>query len=139
MKQKYNGISVYVSEALEKTAIEHMRLVSKAVVDSALMMRDNARKQFVANAKGYKLSSIADGVMIGKFRRAPDGTRSITIHAFGNNTNKNSWKARLFAGGAYHRYTRKTNRYRGSVEDLHTIESVLDQKILDKNLKEALR
>lgn len=138
MKQSYTGISVYTSEALEQASMKQMRLISKALVDAAIKMRDDARKSFVSNGKGFKLKSLEDGIMIGKFRKNADGTRSITVHAFGNNTNKNSYKARFFVGGAYHRQTR-SQRYRGSIEALNTIENALDQGTLDDYINNVIK
>lgn len=138
MKQSYTGISVYASEALEKASIEQLKQIDKALVAAAYAMRDKARKLFVSNAKGYNLQSLQDGVMLGRLRHGNDGVTSVTLHAFGNNTNKNSYKARFFVGGAYHRQTR-SQRYRGSIEALNTIENALDQGTLDDYINNVIK
>lgn len=138
MKQNYTGISVYASEALEKASIEQLKQIDKALVAAAYAMRDKARKLFVSNAKGYNLQSLQDGVMLGRLRHGNDGVTSVTLHAFGNNTNKNSYKARFFVGGAYHRQTR-SQRYRGSIEALNTIENALDQGTLDEYINNVIK
>lgn len=138
MKQSYTGISIQASEALEKATVEQLKRVDKALVAAAYAMRDKARKLFVSNAKGYNLQSLQDGVMLGRLRHGNDGVTSVTLHAFGNNTNKNSYKARFFVGGAYHRQTR-SQRYRGSIEDLRTIENALDQGTLDDYINNVMK
>lgn len=138
MKQSYTGISVYASEALEQASIEQLKQIDKALVAAAYAMRDKARKLFVSNAKGYNLQSLQDGVMLGRLRHGNDGVTSVTLHAFGNNTNKNSYKARFFVGGAYHRQTR-SQRYRGSIEALNTIENALDQGTLDDYINNVIK
>lgn len=138
MKQNYTGISVYASEALEKASIEQLKQIDKALVAAAYAMRDKARKLFVSNAKGYNLQSLQDGVMLGRLRHGNDGVTSVTLHAFGNNTNKNSYKARFFVGGAYHRQTR-SQRYRGSIEAQNTIENALDQGTLDDYINNVIK
>lgn len=138
MKQNYTGISVYASEALEKASIEQLKQIDKALVAAAYAMRDKARKLFVSNAKGYNLQSLQDGVMLGRLRHGNDGVTSVTLHSFGNNTKKNSYKARFFVGGAYHRQTR-SQRYRGSVEALNTIENALDQGTLDDYINNVIK
>lgn len=138
MKQSYTGISVYASEALEKASIEQLKQIDKALVAAAYAMRDKARKLFVSNAKGYNLQGLQDGVMLGRLRHGNDGVTSVTLHAFGNNTNKNSYKARFFVGGAYHRQTR-SQRSRGSIEALNTIENALDQGTLDDYINNVIK
>lgn len=138
MKQNYTGISLQASEALEKATVEQLKRVDKALVAAAYAMRDKARKLFVSNAKGYNLQSLQDGVMLGRLRHGNDGVTSVTLHAFGNNTNKNSYKARFFVGGAYHRQTR-SQRYRGSIEALNTIENALDQGTLDDYINSVIK
>lgn len=134
---KYEGISTQLSEALKNATSEQLRKVNKALVDSAIEMRDKARKAFIANGKGYKLQSLEDGIMIGKFRKDMDGS-SISIHAFGDTHHRKSYKTRFFVGGAYHRVN-KRGKNRGSIESLDTISKSLDQKILDDNIKSVIK
>lgn len=138
MKQNYTGISLQASEALEKATVEQLKRVDKALVAAAYAMRDKARKLFVSNAKGYKLQNLQDAIMLGKLRTGVDGVSSITLHAMGNSSNYNSYKARFFAGGAYHRQTR-SQRYRGSIEALNTIENALDQGTLDDYINSVIK
>lgn len=138
MKTTYKGISVYTSEAIQDASIAQLGMIDKALVAAAYRMRDDARKLFVFNRKGYQVQPLEDGIMLGRLKKTPDGSTSITLHAFGNNTNRNSYKARFFAGGAYHRKTR-LGRYRGSVEDLKTIEESLDTNILENYINNIIR
>lgn len=137
MKTTYKGISVYTSETIQDESIAQLGMIDKALVAAVYRMRDDARKLFVFNRKGYQVQPLEDGIMLGLLKKTQDGS-SITLHAFGNNTNRNSYKARFFAGGAYHRKTR-LGRYRGSVEDLKTIEESLDANILEDYINNIIR
>lgn len=134
----YTGISISTAESIENASINQLRQIDKALVAAAYKMRDNARRLFSDNDKGYQISSIADGIMLGRLRRDTTGI-SITLHAMGNASNKKSWKARIYAGGAYHRRTRNKGLNRGSIEDLKTIEKSADQKILDSYITNAIK
>lgn len=135
---KYQGVSISTSEAIENASISQLKQIDKALVAAAYKMRDNARRLLTANDKGYQIASIADGIMLGRLRKDASGT-TITLHAMGNSSNPKSWKARIFAGGAYHRRTRSKGRNRGSIEDLKTIQKSTDQKILDNYINNAIK
>lgn len=135
---KYQGISISASEAIEKASFSQLKQIDKALVAAAYKMRDNARRLFTSNDKDYQIASIADGIMLGRLRKDAAGT-TITLHAMGNASNPKSWKARIFAGGAYHRRTRNRGRNRGSIEDLKTIEKSTDQRILDSYINNAIK
>lgn len=135
---KYQGISISTSEAIENASVSQLKQIDKALVAAAYKMRDNARRLFTSNDKGYQIASIADGIMLGRLRKDAAET-TITLHAMGNSSNPKSWKARIFAGGAYHRRTRNRGRNRGSIEDLKTIEKSTDQRILDSYINNAIK
>ena len=134
---RYEGIAADLSKSLDKLSKEQMRNVSKALVDAAKEMVTKARADLANNSRGYKMQSLADGIMLGKFRHNQDGTRSMTIHGMGDRNKSKTWKVRLFIGGAYHRQTKK-GYYRGSIDATNSIANVLDQNILNNHISKAI-
>ena len=133
MKQK---ITLNNSFDIQKESLATMKRVNKAVYDTAVYLRDEARKSFVGS-RYTGISSLSEGIMLGKFVKSDSGP-STKIHAFGyDDSLKHLFKTRFFVGGAYHRMTRRG--YRGSIESNNAIAKVLDINILNNNIKDALK
>lgn len=135
---KYIGISSQIFDTTQKMTAAQQQKIEKALVAAAYAMRNNARKQFTHNGHGYDISSLQDGILLGSLRVA-DGVSSITIHAMGDSSIPKTWKARIFAGGAYHRRTKGKGRNRGTIEDLKTITKALNQNILDTYINNVIK
>ena len=135
---KYIGISSQIFDATQKMTAAQQQKIEKALVAAAYAMRNNARKQFSHNSPGYNISSLQDGIMLGPLRSA-DGVSTITIHAMGNPSIKKTWKARIFAGGAYHRRTKGRGRNRGTIQDLKTISKSIDQNVLNTYINNVIK
>lgn len=136
---KYIGISSQILDKTQKLSVAQQQKIEKALVAAAYTMRNNARKQFSHNSHGYNISSLQDGIMLGPLRSVADGVSTITIHAMGNPSIKKTWKARIFAGGAYHRRTKSRGRNRGTIQDLKTISKSIDQNILNTYINNVIK
>jgi hypothetical protein len=100
---------IYNSEELETFSKDTIERINKAVVASAIRIRDIIRSTFLRDASSlYKthkgnISHLTSGIMIGR-----DQGGSIKIHAMGNKEDYDSYKTRFFIGGT--RYRRQTKR-----------------------------
>lgn len=141
MKGKMQGVSQYTSEAIQQQTIRQLSKVDKALCSAAYKMRDKGKRLFINNGYNYDISTLADGIMLGKLIKRADETE-ITLHAFGTVGRKGTnayqlFKTRFFAGGTISRKT-ASGKNRGFIKDLATIEKSLDQTILDNEINKAL-
>ena len=104
------GKVIYDTRDLE-TASENIRKgVDKALLATAFKVRDDARANFQGSANMYKrtpnhdYNSLASGIMVGKLN---NGT--VKVHALGDKSNYNSYKARFFVGGTTYRQEASKN------------------------------
>ncbi len=94
-------------EEFDTLTRETKERINKAVVASAIRIRDIIRATFVNDAGSlYKhhtgnIAHLTSGIMIGK-----DQGGSIKIHAMGNKSDGDSYKTRFFVGGT--RYRKQT-------------------------------
>lgn len=103
------GKLIYNSEELENFSKDTIERINKAVVASAVRIRDDIRSTFIRDASSlYKthkgdITHLTSGIMIGK-----DQGGSIKVHAMGSREDYDSYKTRFFIGGT--RYRRQTKR-----------------------------
>ena len=109
------GKLIYNTEELETFNRETIDRINKAVVASAIRIRDITRSTFISDASSlYKthkgdISHLTSGIMIGK-----DQGGSIKVHAMGSREDSSSYKTRFFVGGT--RYRRQTKRLGKSIK-----------------------
>lgn len=95
---------IYNVEDLADYGKETKERINKAVVASAIKIRDTIRSSFVSEARSlYKhhrgnIAHLTSGIMIGR-----DQGGTIKIHALGNKTDSSSYKTRFFIGGTRYR------------------------------------
>ena len=95
---------IYNTEDLATYSKETKERINRAVVASAIRIRDSVRTSFISDAKSlYKhhrgnIAHLTSGIMIGK-----DQGGTIKIHALGNKSDSDSYKTRFFIGGTRYR------------------------------------
>ena len=134
---------------IEKASSEMLRNIDKAVVASAIKLRDDARQIFISSASIYKrhtpghsYKDLASGIMIGKLKSS-----QIKIHSLGTKENTHSYKTRFFVGGTRYRKQRKVNDkalskpyQKGYIKPNETIDKTMDNadSILSNYIKNAI-
>ena len=95
---------IFDTRDLETASEEILKGIDKAVLATAFKVRDDARQSFKGSSNLYKHSAshsydnLASGIMVGKLN---NGT--VKVHALGDKSNYNSYKARFFVGGTTYR------------------------------------
>lgn len=107
------GKLIYNVEELGEVAEDMKKRINRAVVASAIKIRDNIRQAFINKASSlYRhhsgdISNLAEGIMIGK-----DYGGYIKIHAMGTKRIYDTYKTRFFIGGTrYRTQTKKLGRH----------------------------
>lgn len=123
---------------------EMLEKVDKAVIHTALTLRDNIRKQFPVDANStYKthkgtIEKLADGIRVGRLVNG-----KLKLHAYGGSDYYDSYKTRFFVGGTTYRKAKSKNGVpsnRGRLKALNSIDKGLSggQQMLEQNIHNAL-
>lgn len=138
---------IYDAEELVNYGKDTKDRINKAVVASAIKIRDNIRSTFISDATSlYKhhkgnIAHLITGIMIGK-----DQGGSIKIHALGNKSDSSSYKTRFFIGGTkYRKQERRLGKpikpfTKGFIKPTDTLVKVVEKSnpILTNYIKKAI-
>ena len=138
---------IYNTEDLATYSKETKERINRAVVASAIRIRDSVRTSFISDAKSlYKhhrgnIAHLTSGIMLGK-----DQGGTIKIHALGNKSDSDSYKTRFFIGGT--RYRKQERRLgkpikpftKGYIKPTDTLIKVVEKSdnILTNYIKKAI-
>lgn len=127
------GYSLTDTSQIQDFTEKTLKAIDNGVLEAAYKIRDKVRDRFVNNGKYHNLSSLKEGIMLGRYF---SDKHQIKLHAFGyNDKDKKTFKARFFEGGTDFRYTKKykgkrlsskEGGYKGVITPISALDEVKD-------------